>query len=90
MIEQDHRRIKQRIGPMLGFKRFDSATVTISGIELVQKIKKHQFKTRTLGGSSATMLELWNAVAGCPNPQFLRILRANRRRTNFAPKPCSR
>jgi transposase-like protein len=32
MIEQDHRRIKQRIGPMLGFKRFDSATVTISGI----------------------------------------------------------
>jgi transposase-like protein len=39
MIEQDHRRIKQRIGPMLGFKRFDSATVTISGIELVQKIK---------------------------------------------------
>jgi transposase-like protein len=62
MIEQDYRRIKQRIGPMLGFKRFDSATVTISGIELVQKIKKHQFKTRTLGGSSATMPELWNVV----------------------------
>src|SRR3954454_18956540 len=32
-IEQDHRRVKQRIGPMLGFKRFDSAAVTISGIE---------------------------------------------------------
>jgi transposase-like protein len=29
MIEQDHRRIKQRIRPMLGFKRFDSAAVTI-------------------------------------------------------------
>jgi transposase-like protein len=62
MIEQDHRRIKQRIRPMLGFKRFDSAAVTISGIELVQKIQKHQFKFSTLGGCSATMPELWNAV----------------------------
>jgi transposase-like protein len=62
MIEQDHRRITQRIGPMLGFKRFDSASVTISGIELVQKTKKHQFKTGTLGGRSATMLEVRNAV----------------------------
>jgi transposase-like protein len=23
LVEQDHRRIKQRIGPMLGFNRFD-------------------------------------------------------------------
>jgi hypothetical protein len=29
-IEQDHRRIKQRTRPMLGFKRFDNAAVTIS------------------------------------------------------------
>jgi transposase-like protein len=49
-------------GPMLGFKRFDSAAVTISGIELMQKIQKHQFKTGALGGRSATMPELWNAV----------------------------
>jgi transposase-like protein len=62
MIEQDHRRIKQRIRPMLGFKRFESAVVTISGVELVQKIQKQQFKTGTLGGRSATMPELWNAV----------------------------
>jgi transposase-like protein len=62
MIDQDHRRIKQRTRPMLGFKRFDNATVTISGIELAQKIQKHQFKTGKLGGCSATMPELWNAV----------------------------
>ena len=62
MIEQDHRRIKQRTRPMLGFKRFDNAAVTIRGIELVQKIQKQQFKTGRLGGRSATMLELWNAV----------------------------
>jgi transposase-like protein len=61
-IEQDHRRIKQRIRPMLGWKRFDNAAVTISGIELVQKIQKHQFKIGKLGGRSATMPELWNAV----------------------------
>ena len=33
LIEQDHRRVKQRIPPMLGFKRFDNAAVPISGIE---------------------------------------------------------
>jgi transposase-like protein len=36
-VEQDHRRIKQRIRPMLGFKRFDTATIMISGIELAEK-----------------------------------------------------
>jgi transposase-like protein len=62
MIEQDHRRIKPRTRPMLGFKRFDNAAVTISGIELVQKIQKHQVKTGRLGGHSATIPERWNAV----------------------------
>jgi hypothetical protein len=47
---------------MLGFKRFDHAAVTLSGIELVQKIQKRQLKTRELGGPSATMPELWRAV----------------------------
>jgi len=55
-------RIKQRTRPMLGFKRFDSATVTISGTELAQKIQKHQLRIGTLGGRSATMPELWNAA----------------------------
>jgi hypothetical protein len=50
VVEQDHRRVKQRTGPMLGFKRFDTATITISGIELAEKIKKAQFKRKT-GGS---------------------------------------
>ena len=39
----DHRRIKQRIRPMLGFKRFETAAVTIRGVELAEKIKKEQF-----------------------------------------------
>ncbi len=33
LIEQDHRRVKQRLYPMLGFKKFEHPAVTISGIE---------------------------------------------------------
>jgi transposase-like protein len=53
-IEQDHRRIKQRIRPMLGFKRFETAAVTISGIELAEKIKKQQFNLKLLTGKAST------------------------------------
>ena len=42
-IEQDHRRVKQCVRPMLGFKGLAHAIVTLTGIELVQQIKKGQF-----------------------------------------------
>ncbi len=61
-VEQDHRRVKQRIGPMLGFKRFDKAAVTISGIELAAKIRKQQFKIGKLPGRPKTMPAIWAAV----------------------------
>jgi transposase-like protein len=32
LIEQDHRRVKQRVRPMLGFKRFAHAALPLSGI----------------------------------------------------------
>jgi putative transposase len=47
---------------MGGFKRFDNAAVTISGIELAEKIKKSQFKTGKFGNRKLTMSELWNAA----------------------------
>jgi transposase-like protein len=62
VVEQDHRRIKQRIRPMLGFKRFETATVTIRGIELAEKIKKNQFNLRLLTEEIVTARELWSAV----------------------------
>jgi transposase-like protein len=40
LVEQADRRVKRRIGPMLGFKRFDHPAVTTSGIELAEEIKK--------------------------------------------------
>jgi transposase-like protein len=61
VVEQDHRRIKHRIRPMLGFKRFETAAITISGIELAGKIRKHQFKTETLAGRPKTSPEIWAA-----------------------------
>ena len=43
LVEQDHRFIKRRVRPMLGFKSFKSAAATITGIELVNMIRKGQF-----------------------------------------------
>ncbi|WP_339757289.1 IS6 family transposase [uncultured Hoeflea sp.] len=41
-IEQDHRRIKRRVRPILGFKSFSSATIPLAGIEMVQMMRKRQ------------------------------------------------
>lgn len=41
-IEQDHRRIKRRVRPMLNFKAFSSEAVTLAGIELVHMMRKQQ------------------------------------------------
>ena len=44
IVEQDHRFIKRRVRPMLGFKSIESAESTLAGIELVRMIKKDQMK----------------------------------------------
>jgi putative transposase len=41
-IEQDHRRVKRRIRPMLDFKSMASAEVTFSRIEMVHMMRKQQ------------------------------------------------
>ena len=43
-IEQDHRAIKRRIRPMLGFKSTKSARVILGGIEMVHMMRKGQAK----------------------------------------------
>jgi transposase-like protein len=43
-IEQDHRAIKRRVRPMLGFKSADSARVILGGIELIHMMRKQQAK----------------------------------------------
>jgi transposase-like protein len=63
LVEQDHRRVKQRIYPMLGFKQFKNAAVTIGGIELAQKIRKGQFDTSAVTmRDRASVRHVWEAV----------------------------
>jgi transposase-like protein len=62
VVEQDHRRIKQRVRAMLGFKRLETAAITISGIELAEKIRKQQFKIGNLPGRPVSAPDIWAAV----------------------------
>jgi transposase-like protein len=62
LIEQDHRGIKLRIGPMLRFKRFDTAAITIAGLELLRRIHKGQFNLRRLRLKGRSAPAIWKAV----------------------------
>ena len=62
LIEQDHRGVKRRIGPMLGFKWFRTAAITIAGIELLRRIYKGQFNLRALRPKEKSTPAVWNAV----------------------------
>jgi len=63
IVEQDHRRVKQRLYPMLGFKSFTNAAITISGIEIAQKIRKGQFDTSAVTMRAGSRVpQVWDAV----------------------------
>jgi transposase-like protein len=62
IVEQDHRRVKFRVQPMLGFKKFYNARRVLMGIELMQKIIKGQFRVPAHFGHNFT--SIWrNALA---------------------------
>jgi transposase-like protein len=44
IVEQDHRAIKRRTRPMMGFKDFRCAHIILSGIETMHMIRKGQMK----------------------------------------------
>jgi transposase-like protein len=62
LVEQDHRGIKSRAGPMLGFKHFDYAAITIAGVELLRRIHKGQFALGPLRLKDQAVPAIWNAV----------------------------
>jgi transposase-like protein len=62
LIEQDHRGVKLRIGPMLGFKWFRSAGTVIAGVELLRRIHKGQFDLRALRLIDRTASAVWSAA----------------------------
>jgi putative transposase len=53
IVEQDHRAIKRRTRPMLGFKDFRAARILLSGIELMHMINKGQMKESGKGTTAA-------------------------------------
>ena len=61
-MDRDHRKAPQRCYPMLEFKTFKIAEVTLSGIELANKIKKGQFNTSEIAGPGAMILQIWEAA----------------------------
>ena len=44
IVEQDHRFIKKIVRPMMGFKSFRAARITLAGIEIMHMIRKDQFQ----------------------------------------------
>jgi transposase-like protein len=61
VIEQDHRAIKRRCASMAGFKSFDSAAITLAGVELAHRIRKRQFSFgRGRHRRSMSLKRLWD------------------------------
>jgi transposase-like protein len=60
IIEQDHRAIKRRTRPMLGFKNFRSARILLGGIEVMHMIAKGQMKDN---GARQTPAEQFYSLA---------------------------
>ena len=61
IVEQDHRAIKRKTRPMLGFKSFWSAAKTIAGIELMHMIRKGQMIVR--GGDVTAAAQFYSLAA---------------------------
>ena len=53
IVEQDHRGVKRITRPMLGFKSFDAAQSTFTGIELMHMLRKGQLAGDREAGRSA-------------------------------------
>jgi putative transposase len=60
-IEQDHRAVKRRVRPMLGFKSMASARAILSGIEMVHMMRKGQAKYAR--SSQLSLVEQFNILA---------------------------
>jgi putative transposase len=53
IVEQDHRGVKRVARPMLGFKSFEAAQFTLTGIELMHMLRKGQMEGGEVEGLTA-------------------------------------
>jgi putative transposase len=75
IVEQNHRAIKRLVRPMLGFKSFRSAVVTLAGIELMHMIRKDQLHNRRGVSGSAILfvgaiMPVISMGVACPPRKF--------------------
>ena len=61
VVEQDHRFIKKKVRPTLGFKAFCSAQATLAGVEAARMIAKGQLRPKYSKGCSA--VDQFHAIA---------------------------
>ena len=61
-MEQDHRAVKRVTRLMLGFKAFEAAQATLSGIELMHRLKKRQLIVEA-GDEGPTAAEQFYSLA---------------------------
>ena len=61
LVEQDHRAIKRRTRPMMGFKSFSSAVRIIAGVETMHMVKKGQLGC--LGGLAISPADYFYSLA---------------------------
>lgn len=62
LVEQDHRSIKRRVRPMLGFQNFRCARIILGGIETMHMIRKGQVVTPK-GSSPSAAEQFYSLVA---------------------------
>ena len=62
IVEQDHRAVKRVTRPMLGFKSFEAAQCTLTGVELMHMLKKRQLVV-TPGAEGLTAAQQFYALA---------------------------
>jgi len=62
-IEQDHRRIKRRVRPMLGFKSPATASIILSGIEMLHMMRKRH--ARYAFDPNPSLAEQFAVLAAC-------------------------
>jgi len=59
IVEQDHRAVKRRTRPIMGFKEYRSARIILGGIETMHMIRKGQM----VGGKNLTSAEQFYSLA---------------------------
>jgi transposase-like protein len=62
IVEQDHQAVKRVTRPMLGFKSFEAAQCTLTGVELMHMLKKRQLVV-TSGAEGLTVAQQFYALA---------------------------